>query len=70
MRDARIALPETFTSPLWGMTECGIPLHSFLDSSEDERCAGSGYPLPGYEFKVIVTNFKPAHQKNQTCLEV
>lgn len=26
---------------------------SFLDSSKDQRCASSGYPLPGYELKVI-----------------
>jgi fatty-acyl-CoA synthase len=26
---------------------------SFLDSSEDDRCLGSGWPLPGYEFQVI-----------------
>ena len=28
-------------------------LLSFLDSSADDRCMGSGWPLPGYEFKVI-----------------
>ena len=43
------------TLTAWGMTECGIPLLSFLDSSDDERCAGSGYAMPGYEFKVIDT---------------
>jgi fatty-acyl-CoA synthase len=38
----------------WGMTEVGVGgLMSFLDSSEDDRCLGSGWPLPGYEFKVI-----------------
>jgi fatty-acyl-CoA synthase len=38
----------------WGMTEVGVgALLSFLDSSEDDRCMGSGWPLPGYEFKVI-----------------
>jgi fatty-acyl-CoA synthase len=38
----------------WGMTEVGVgALLSFLDSSEDDRCLGSGWPLPGYEFKVI-----------------
>ncbi len=50
-RQAQKLISPTITG--WGMTECGIPLISFLDSSEDERCAGSGYPLPGYEFKVI-----------------
>ena len=38
----------------WGMTECGVGVGmSFLDSPFEDRCAGSGYPLPGYEFKVI-----------------
>ena len=38
----------------WGMTEVGVGASlSFLDSSEDDRCMGSGFPLPGYEFKVI-----------------
>ena len=38
----------------WGMTEVGVGASlSFLDSSEDDRCTGSGFPLPGYEFKVV-----------------
>jgi len=42
------------TITAWGMTEVGVAASmSFLDSSEDDRCAGSGFPLPGYEFKVI-----------------
>jgi len=37
----------------WGMTEVGVgACMSFLDSDEEDRCLGSGYPLPGYEFKV------------------
>ena len=28
----------------------GIAL-SFIDASEDERCRGSGYPMPGYEYQ-------------------
>jgi fatty-acyl-CoA synthase len=36
------------------MTEVGCgAARSFLDSSEDDRCLGSGHALPGYEFKVI-----------------
>ena len=36
------------------MTEVGVGVAlSFLDTSADDRCAGSGYALPGYEFKVI-----------------
>ena len=38
----------------WGMTECGVGVGmSFLDSPFEDRCAGSGYPLPGYQFKII-----------------
>ena len=38
----------------WGMTEVGVGASmSFLDTPEDDRCLGSGYPLPGHEFKVI-----------------
>ena len=38
----------------WGMTEVGVcGTMSYLDSPEDDRCLGSGHPLPGYEYKVI-----------------
>lgn len=51
-RRAQQLLCPTLTG--WGMTEVGVgALLSFLDSSEDDRCRGSGWPLPGYEFKVI-----------------
>jgi fatty-acyl-CoA synthase len=51
-RKAQHLLCPTLTG--WGMTEVGVgALLSFLDSSEDDRCLGSGWPLPGYEFKVI-----------------
>jgi len=51
-RKAQRVLCRTVTG--WGMTEVGVGgLLSFLDSSEDDRCLGSGWPLPGYEFKVI-----------------
>ena len=37
----------------YGSSECGTGIAlSFLDASEDERCLGSGYPMPGYEFRV------------------
>ena len=49
---AQTLLCPTITG--WGMTECGVGVSmSFLDSPFEDRCAGSGYPLPGYEFKVI-----------------
>jgi fatty-acyl-CoA synthase len=51
-RQAQRRLCPTLTG--WGMTEVGVgALLSFLDSAEDDRCLGSGWPLPGYEFKVI-----------------
>ena len=51
-RQAQQLLCPTLTG--WGMTEVGVgALLSFLDSSVDDRCIGSGWPLPGYEFKVI-----------------
>ena len=51
-RKAQRVLCRTLTG--WGMTEVGVAaLLSFLDTSEDDRCQGSGWPLPGHEFKVI-----------------
>jgi fatty-acyl-CoA synthase len=42
------------TISLWGMTEVGGGAHfGFLEASEDDRCATSGFPLPGWEQKVI-----------------
>ena len=51
-RRAQQLLCPTITG--WGMTEVGVAASmSFLDTPEDDRCLGSGYPLSGYEFKVI-----------------
>lgn len=51
-RGTQTALCPTVTA--YGMTEVGVgATRSFLDSPEDDRCAASGHPLPGYEFKVI-----------------
>lgn len=42
------------TASLWGMTEVGgAAALGFLDSPEDDRCLTSGFPLPGFEYKVI-----------------
>ena len=42
------------TISLWGMTEVGGGAYfGFLDSSDDDRCTMSGFPLPGWEHKVI-----------------
>lgn len=36
----------------YGSSECGTGISlSFLDSAEEERCVGSGFPVPGYEFQ-------------------
>ena len=36
----------------YGSSECGTGIAlSFIDASEDERCLGSGFPMPGYEYQ-------------------
>ena len=43
---------KTFTG--YGMSEMGVgPMLSSLDSSEEQRCETSGYPIQGYECRVI-----------------
>ena len=43
---------KTFTG--YGMSEMGVgPMLSALDSSEEQRCETSGYPIQGYECRVI-----------------
>ncbi|MBI3994318.1 MAG: AMP-binding protein [Candidatus Lambdaproteobacteria bacterium] len=38
----------------FGMTECGVGASlSFLTDSAEQRCEASGYPLPGYTFRVL-----------------
>jgi fatty-acyl-CoA synthase len=38
----------------WGMTEVGVgAAMGFPTDTEDDRCLASGFPLPGYEFKVV-----------------
>ncbi|MCZ6628866.1 MAG: AMP-binding protein [SAR324 cluster bacterium] len=42
------------TLSCFGMSECGVGAGlSHLDSSEEQRCESSGYPAPGYQFRVI-----------------
>jgi fatty-acyl-CoA synthase len=68
-RQAQRRLCPTLTG--WGMTEVGVgALLSFLDSSEDDRCLGSGWPLPGYEFRVIdptTGHVLPAGSMGELC---
>ena len=38
----------------FGMSECGVGVAvGSLDSTEEQSCEASGYPAPGYEFRVI-----------------
>ncbi|MGD9765356.1 MAG: AMP-binding protein [Candidatus Binatia bacterium] len=51
---ARRAQALTRTMTGYGMTEIGVGMTtSFLDSDEESRVAMSGWPLPGYEVKII-----------------
>ncbi len=53
VRDARVALPETFTSPLWGMTECGGVTTCPFDAPEEKLTTTDGLPCGGMELKVV-----------------
>lgn len=52
-RDAGEALPHTFTSPLWGMTECGGVTTCPFDAPEEKRHTTDGKPCGGMELKVV-----------------
>ena len=52
-RDAAEALPHTFTSPLWGMTECGGVTTCPFDAPEEKRHDTDGKPCGGMELKVV-----------------
>ncbi len=53
MRDARAALPHTFTSPLWGMTECGGVTTCPFDAPEEKLLATDGLPCASMQLKVV-----------------
>ena len=55
-RDAGEALPHTFTSPLWGMTECGGVTTCPFDAPEEKRHTTDGKPCGGMELKVVDTS--------------
>ncbi len=59
MRDARTALPHTFVSPLWGMTECGGVTTCPFDAPEEKLYATDGLPCSNMELKVVDQNGKP-----------
>ena len=52
-RDAGVALPHTFTSPLWGMTECGGVTTCPFDAPEEKRHTTDGTPCGAMELKVV-----------------
>jgi cyclohexanecarboxylate-CoA ligase len=53
MRDARDALPNTFTSPLWGMTECGGVTTCPFDAPEEKLFETDGVACHNMELKVV-----------------
>lgn len=53
MKDAQMALPATFTSPLWGMTECGGVTTCPFDAPEEKLFTTDGLPCDGMEIKVV-----------------
>jgi cyclohexanecarboxylate-CoA ligase len=56
MRDARAALPHTFTSPLWGMTECGGVTTCPFDAPEEKLYETDGVACHNMELKVVDGN--------------
>ena len=56
LRDAMKKLPNTFVSPLWGMTECGGVTTCPPDCPEAKRFETDGLPCDGMEVKVIDAN--------------
>ena len=53
MRDAHTALPHTFTSPLWGMTECGGVTTCPFDAPAEKLLATDGLPCGSMALKVV-----------------
>lgn len=65
MKDARERMPHTFTSPLWGMTECGGVTTCPPDAAEDKLFGTDGLPCGGMELKVVDrtgTALPPGHE--------
>jgi cyclohexanecarboxylate-CoA ligase len=53
MKDARERMPHTFTSPLWGMTECGGVTTCPFDAPEVKLFTTDGLPCGGMELKIV-----------------
>ena len=59
MHDARRNLPHTFTSPLWGMTECGGVTTCPFDAATEKLFTTDGLPCTSMELKVVDSNGAP-----------
>lgn len=59
MHDAREALPHTFTTPLWGMTECGGVTTCPFDAPPDKLFETDGLPCESMELKVVDADGAP-----------
>lgn len=53
MRDAQAALPKTYVTPLWGMTECGGVTTCPFDAPAEKLLASDGRPCDNMEVKVV-----------------
>ena len=53
MMDARERMPYTYTSPLWGMTECGGVTTCPPESPEEKLFTSDGLACEGMELKVV-----------------
>ena len=53
MKDARVNLPHTFTSPLWGMTECGGVTSCPFDAPPEKLFTTDGLPCESMELKIV-----------------
>ena len=58
MRDAQAALPKTFVTPLWGMTECGGVTTCPLDAPLQKLLESDGRPCDNMELKVVDSDGK------------
>jgi cyclohexanecarboxylate-CoA ligase len=53
LEEARRALPHTFVSPLWGMTECGGVTTCPYDAPPEKPFTTDGLPCAGMKLKVV-----------------
>jgi cyclohexanecarboxylate-CoA ligase len=53
MEDAQDALPNTYTSPLWGMTECGGVTTCPFDAPPEKLLTTDGLPCDRMELKIV-----------------